>query len=149
MPNMVVVKKYGAQIGKNCRIDTGLIIHRPDKKIPFKNLKISDDVYIGHNTLFDLTEQITVNKNVAIGAFCQFWTHTGNFKYNLNDNKDYHETRLPIEIKNNVIIYSGVIINNGVTIEENSRIGAGSLVLNNVEKNCFYAGVPAKKQSFI
>lgn len=140
-----ILKKYGAQIGKNCRIDTGIIIHRPDKLNPFKNLKIGDNVYIGHSVLFDLTEEITINNNVAIGAFCQFWTHTGDFKENLNDNNDYKETRLPIEIKNKIIIYSGVILNNGVIVNTNSRIGAGSLVLSDIDSNAFYAGVPAKK----
>ncbi|MFZ2865481.1 MAG: acyltransferase [Ignavibacteriaceae bacterium] len=142
----LILKNYGAKIGNNCVIDTGMIIHRPDPIIPFKNLEIGDNVYIGHNVLFDLTTKITIENEIGIGAGCQFWTHTGDFKENFMDKEhDYHEEILPIKIEKKTICYSGVIVSPGVTIGKYGRIGAGSFVSNNTNSYSFYGGVPAKK----
>lgn len=51
-----------------------------------------------------------------------------------------------INIEDRVLVGSGSTIITGVTtIGENSLIGAGSVVLKNIESNSVYAGVPAKK----
>lgn len=135
--------KYGATIGKNCIIDTGLQIHRPDLKKPFKNLKLGNNIYIGHNLLIDLSAELIMENNTAFGANCQVWTHTGDYKYNLNDNKDYHESVKPVVIKEGTVCYSGVIICQGCTLGEFSRVGAGSVVIKDVKTKTFVAGLPA------
>jgi acetyltransferase-like isoleucine patch superfamily enzyme len=50
----------------------------------------------------------------------------------------------PIVIEKNVWIATAVTILGGVTIGENSVIGAGAVVTKDVPANCFVAGVPAK-----
>ena len=50
----------------------------------------------------------------------------------------------PIMIQQNVWIATGVTILGGVTIGENSVVGAGAVVTKDVPPNCFVAGVPAK-----
>ncbi len=51
-----------------------------------------------------------------------------------------------IKIKDKVFIGMGATIVTGlVTIGENSIIGAGSVVLKNIEENSVYVGVPARK----
>jgi len=50
-----------------------------------------------------------------------------------------------IAIGNNVWLGSGVIVLGGVTIGDNSVVGAGSVVTKNIETSCFYAGNPAIK----
>ncbi len=50
----------------------------------------------------------------------------------------------PITIGNNVWISIGALIMNGVTIGDNSIIGARSVVTSSVPANVLYAGVPAK-----
>lgn len=140
-----ILRKYGATIGKKCIIDTGMIIHRPDPEIPFKNLKIGDNAYIGHNNLFDLTAEVILGDNVGVGANCQFWTHTGDFRENLRDTNDYKERVNPMIIEDGVVIYSGSIVSTGVTIGKYSRIGAGSVIVRDTDPGFFYGGVPAKK----
>ncbi len=49
-----------------------------------------------------------------------------------------------IEIFENAILYSGVIVSYGVKIGKNVKVGAGSLVYRSIEENAFYSGVPAR-----
>ena len=51
----------------------------------------------------------------------------------------------PVAIQDNVWIGESVIICKGVTIGENSVVGAGSVVIRDIPKNCIAAGNPAKK----
>jgi acetyltransferase-like isoleucine patch superfamily enzyme len=50
----------------------------------------------------------------------------------------------PIKIENNVWVGDSAIVCKGVTIGENSIIGAGAVVINSVPPNCIAAGNPAK-----
>lgn len=140
-----ILVKYGAKVGKRCVIDTGLTIHRPSKIKPFINLEIHDDVYLGHDNLFDLSSKITIMNDVAIGARCQFWTHTGDFKEVLRNPADYKEKIKPVIIEEGTIIYSNVLISAGIVVGQKSRIGAGSVIIRDTESGYFYGGVPAKK----
>ncbi len=139
-----VLKMYGAKIGSNCDIERGLVLHRIDKKCtknPFKKLSIANRVYIGHNMIIDLTKEVKIGNDCAFGANCQIWTHTGDWTKNRDDEKDKQG---PVSIGDAVICYSGVIISQSISIGKYARIGAGSIVLSNVEENSFYAGIPAK-----
>lgn len=50
----------------------------------------------------------------------------------------------PVTIENNVWIGSHVVINPGVTIGENTVIGAGSVVTKDIPANVVAAGAPCK-----
>ena len=53
------------------------------------------------------------------------------------------ESDKPI-IGNNVTLYTGCVVAGGITIGNNVRIAAGTVVLENVPDNCTVAGNPAK-----
>jgi acetyltransferase-like isoleucine patch superfamily enzyme len=137
-----MLRKYGAKVGKNCTIERGLILHRPNPKKPFKNLDIGDNVYIGHNILFDLTDEIHIGNDSALGARCQVWTHTGDWTYNRQDEK---ERINPVIIGKAVIVWSGAIISQNVKIHDYARIGANSIVLKDVKSRMIYAVIPSKE----
>jgi tetrahydrodipicolinate N-succinyltransferase len=50
----------------------------------------------------------------------------------------------PIEIANNVWIGDSAIVCKGVSIGENSIVGAGAVVVNAIPSNCIAAGNPAQ-----
>jgi len=50
----------------------------------------------------------------------------------------------PVKIENNVWIGDSAIVCKGVTIGENSIIGAGAVVVDNIPANCVAAGNPAR-----
>lgn len=47
-------------------------------------------------------------------------------------------------LKNNVMVGAGTRILGAVTIGENSKIGAGSVVLSDIPDNCTVVGIPGK-----
>ncbi len=51
----------------------------------------------------------------------------------------------PVIVEDNVLIGANAVITEGVRVGKNAVIAAGSVVLNNVEANSVYAGIPAKK----
>ncbi len=142
MPYIFIIKylrKYGAEIEEDCRIETGIILHRPQKNNPFSNLIMKRGSFIGHKSLIDLTDKVIFEKYSGVGGYCQIWTHQTNSLI-----PPCPENIGCVVLKENSICYSGVIVSPGITIGENARIGANSLVNKNVEPDTFMGGVPAK-----
>ncbi|MEA1884052.1 MAG: 2,3,4,5-tetrahydropyridine-2,6-dicarboxylate N-acetyltransferase [Thermotogota bacterium] len=51
----------------------------------------------------------------------------------------------PVVIEDNVLVGANAVIAEGVRVGKNAVIAAGSVVLSDVEANCVYAGIPARK----
>lgn len=138
------LKKYGATIGENCIIDSGFKIHRPNKSIPFKNLIIGNNVYIGHNLLVDLTDKVIFEDDSALSANCLIWTHVGDYKYNLRDKDDYWEKVDKVIFKKGFVGYAGSIYNPGAILGKYSRVLASSMVSGTIPEKEIWGGIPAK-----
>ena len=141
LPKMHIVpilKCFGAQIGNNCDIDLGLMLHRVE--LPLKNLILSRNTHLGHRVFIDLTEKVSIQEDTAIGSYTMFITHTGD---QTNGKTDYYEFRKGIEIGRSVIIYSSCIVCPGVSVGDFSRIGANSTILRDIPSKYFAAGSPA------
>jgi acetyltransferase-like isoleucine patch superfamily enzyme len=140
---IAILRKYGASIGDNCLIERGLIVHRPKGKVPLRNLILGDNVYIGHKNIFDLSEKVIICHDSGFGAYCQYWTHTGDWPCD-TDRKCEKDRIGSIQIGTSVICYSSVIIGPGVVIGDDVRVAAGSVVTKNIEPKTIYGGAPAK-----
>jgi len=93
----------------------------------------------------DLTDVITIEENVKIGADSHLWTHVGYFE-NLNSGeKHYKEDVKEVLIKNGAIIYSNVVVMQGISVGSFARVGANSLVNKTIPANQFWGGVPVKE----
>ncbi|MBN2519287.1 MAG: hypothetical protein JXB17_02185 [Bacteroidales bacterium] len=136
-----ILRKFGAHIGNNSNIDRGLILHKVVKKKDIKKIRIGDRVHIGRYTLLDLSADIFIDSDTALGAFCQIWTHTGNWTL---DREDEHNITNPVTIGKAVICYSGVTIGQNVKIGNFARVGAGSVVIRDVKEKTLVGGVTAK-----
>jgi acetyltransferase-like isoleucine patch superfamily enzyme len=138
------LRKYGATIGDDCRFERGINIHRPFGRRPFENLIIGNAVYLGHNTLIDLSGKVVINDKVIIASYCQIWTHTSNYLKRETTNPQYDENTGEVNIGEGAIIYSGVVIIQGLKIGSFASIGANSFINKDVEANILVGGVPAK-----
>ena len=133
-------------IGENVAIDT-----------PFhcdygKNIFLGNNVIINMNCTFVDNQPIRIGDNVLIASNVQLYTSSHPVLPEERLVPDWKERQTtffrtyarPIEIKNNVWIGGGCILLAGVTIGENSVIGAGSVVNRSIPPNCVAAGNPCK-----
>jgi serine acetyltransferase len=111
---IAMYRKAGISIGNHVRFGSNIWLD-----INFKNLLIIED-------------------NVFLGGYTHILTHSPLlFGYE-------HEGFSPVVIKKNARVGTHVFILMGVTIGENSVIGAGAVVTRDIPPNCVAAGVPAK-----
>ncbi len=108
----------GATIGKNCKISSHTFI--------CEGVHIGDGVFVGHNVTF-------INDK---------YPRAVNVDGSMQTDDDWQ--LIETFIKDRVSIGSSSTIMGGVTIGENSIIGAGAVVTKDVPSNVVVAGVPAK-----
>jgi acetyltransferase-like isoleucine patch superfamily enzyme len=122
----------GAQIGENCNINAHSFIE--------------NDVTVGNNVTVKcgvyIWDGITIEDDVFIGPNVTFT----NDKYPRS--KEYPEQFTKTIIKRGASIGANATILCGITIGENSIIGAGSVVAKDVPPNTVWYGNPAEQQGF-
>ena len=108
----------GAFIGKNCKISSHSFI--------CEGVHIEDNCFIGHGVMFtnDLLPRAT------------------NLDGSAQNENDW--TLIETFVKKGASIGSNATILCGITIGENSLIGAGAVVVNDVPKNSVVVGNPAR-----
>jgi len=123
---------FGNKIGNNSMVMT------PVSGSDLNNVSIGDNVFINSGTLFMATGGITIEDDTILAANVQLITNNHDLRqHNIITCK-------PVHLKKNCWIGAGVTILPGVTIGENSVIGAGSVVTKDVEDNVLAVGNPAK-----
>ena len=108
----------GSTVGKNCKISSHSFI--------CEGVTIEDNVFIGHNVTF-------INDR-----FPRATTEEGK----IQTDKDWH--CIQTLVKRSASIGSSATILCGITVGENSIIGAGSMVTKDIPPNTIVAGNPAK-----
>ena len=121
----------------------------------YKSLFLTQNVYIKNGNNSSVGEIFYTNYNCMLIDSSSF--SAGNnvfFAPNcvINSNiVEYDETKeefsivsKPIKIGNNVWIASNVYLKGGISIGNNSTIGAGSVVISDIPENCLVLGNPAK-----
>ena len=108
----------GAKIGKNCKIQSHTFI--------CEGVTIEDNTFIGHNVTFinDLYPRST----------------TDNGKLQTEENWAV----IPTLVKKGASIGSSATLLGGITVGENSIVGAGSVVTKDVSSSTIVAGNPAQ-----
>lgn len=105
-------------------------------------LFVGENSFINHECFFDLSGSIVIGKECNIGMRCVFITGT----HNIGDSR----RRAVSIVKKNIFIGDGAWLGANVTVLPGCNIGcgcviaAGAVVTGNCEKNCLYAGVPAR-----
>lgn len=114
------------------------------------NINVGKGVFMNYGcTLLDISP-ITLEDGVWLGANVTIATPCHPLLAEERICKDYPdgfhdlEYSKPVTIKQNCWIASNVTICGGVTIGENTVIGAGSVVTKDIPPNCIAVGIPAK-----
>ena len=101
-----------------------------------KNVYANFGLSLVDDTRIEIQDEVMIGPNVTLCA----GTHPLSPELRLKK----AQFNLPIVIEKNVWIGAGAIILPGVTIGENSVIGAGSIVTKNIPKNVLAYGSPCK-----
>lgn len=148
--NLKRLKSLFGQCGEQVVIESGFHVDYGN------NVILGDRVYININcTMLDgvIESQdssakhqgsIIIGNDCLIGPNVQLLSVSHDVDASLRQAHKFNYVE-SITLADNVWLGGGVIVLAGVTIGENSVIGAGSVVTKNVEANCFYAGNPAVK----
>lgn len=124
-------------------------MHAPSKKIRVAmyrkaGIQIGRLNEFGSNIWLDINFKnlINIEDNVLLAGYTHILSHSFLlFGYE-------HEGFSPVVIKKGARIGTHVYILSGVTIGENSAIGAGAVVVSSIPSNCLAAGVPARVVKF-
>jgi acetyltransferase-like isoleucine patch superfamily enzyme len=120
----------------------------PTVRIIFPHMfEIGNNSSIADYTVIFAQFGVTIGDNCLISSNCTISSYNhivnSNNRY-VNQNEDFQYSK-PVSISNNVWIGMNSCILPGVTIGNNSIIGAGSVVTKNVPPNEIWVGNPAKK----
>jgi acetyltransferase-like isoleucine patch superfamily enzyme len=109
---------------------------------PEGTLEIGDRVLINHGTSIGATKLVRIGERCNIGS--QVILMDNSFHEIDPERRDQQPEAAPVILEHNVWLAARVIVLPGVTIGQNSVIGAGSVVTRDIPPDVLAAGVPAK-----
>lgn len=131
-----LIKEIFGSVGEKIWIEPPLILAFG------KTVSIGDGTYINSNMTMVDDYIINIGSGVLFGPNVTISTTGHPVHYKLRPHGEMYS--FEVNIGDHVWIGSNVVICPGVTIGENSVIGAGSIVLKNIPANCVAAGNPCK-----
>jgi acetyltransferase-like isoleucine patch superfamily enzyme len=138
-----IFKLFGADIRKGVKIEKILLMHYDGFNL--KNLVVKDKAFIGPGTIVDIKDMVIIENSVKIAPGCNISTHVDCGKENAIS-KLYPQRSEKVIIGSNTWVGLNSTILCGVTIGDNSVIGAYSLVTRNIPSRVLAFGIPAKVQ---
>lgn len=110
-------------------------------------LVIEDHVNIGYQNTISVAKSVRIGAHTMLASRVQIYdniSHPLSPERRLRHESFSLDEASPVVIGRNCWIGNGAIIMRGVTIGENSVVGAGSIVTTDVPPNTLAAGVPAR-----
>lgn len=129
---VLLLRLFGARLGKQIIIKPRVNIHFPWK------LKVGNNVWIGEEVFLLNFELLSIGDNVCISQ--RAFLCGGNHNYKISS-MPYRNG--PITIRNGCWIGASVFIGPNSVIGKNSVVSAGSVVTKSVEENGIFRGNPA------
>lgn len=130
---VLILKVFGAEIGKGISIKPRVNIHFPWK------LYVGDDVWIGEEVFILNFEPVRIESNTCISQ--RAFLCGGNHDY---QDPSFSYRNKPIVVREGAWVGAQVFIGPGLTINEYAVISAGSIVYKDMPASMVCAGNPCK-----
>lgn len=134
---MFIMKKMLAEVGKECYIEPPFYANFGGKHVHF-----GDGVYANFNLTCVDDTHIYVGDHTMIGPNCTLCTAAHPIAPELREHG--YQYNLPVRIGKNCWLGANVTVLPGVTIGDNSVIGAGSVVTKDIPANVVAVGTPCR-----
>lgn len=134
---IVLYRLAGNSVGKNCWLSPNCFLGPGGGR-----LKIGNNVFINYNNWFDLKDDILIDDGVSIAMNCQFVN--GSHAIGPAEKRAGLGKQAPIVIGKGAWLGANTTVLMGVNIGAGTIVGAGSLVISDLEPNSIYVGRPAK-----
>ena len=114
-----------------------------DSSLVFGDVVVGENVWIGPFTIIDGTGGLSIGDGCNISAGVHLYTHSSVRRCVSGGAFDEIEHE-PTVIGNRVFIGANAVVNMGVTIGDESVVGAGAVVTGDVPPRTVMTGVPAR-----
>jgi len=151
-PNPAITRKlliaFGAEVGPGTTLKRTLLLDNVCRDAnstgDFSHLKIGSNCYIGDCVFLDLADNIVIEDGAVVAGRASFITHSECNRSRFLSRR-FPRMCAPIVLKQGSWIGFGATILAGVTVGENTAIGADALLLQDAEPYSVYVGSPARK----
>jgi len=133
--NVLIKRLFG-------RVGDGFWVESPFQCDYGYNIHVGNKFYANHNCVILDAAKVTIGDNVLLGP--NVGLYTAGHPLDLEQRIKGYEYAYPISIGNNVWIGAGVSIVPGMTVGDNTVIGAGSVVTKDIPANVLAVGNPCK-----
>lgn len=106
------------------------------------NIEVGENFFVNTNCVILDEAKVTFGDNVFIAPNCAFYT--AGHPLDVEQRNKKIEYALPIHVGNNVWIGGNVVVVPGVTIGDNTTIGAGAVVTHDIPSGVVAAGNPCR-----
>lgn len=134
------IRNYYLRLFAICVYGDKSCIHRGCKFFHVGKMNVGKNSVVNFGCYLDNRRGICIGNNVGIAHNTKIYT----LGHDLNDSK-FTTKGAPVNIKDDVFIFSNALIMPGVTIGEGAIVLAGSVVTKDVEPWTIVGGNPAKK----
>lgn len=144
VPNINVTWPHQVQIGNNCNLEPKIFFKYDGIWKKGASIVIHDNVFIGNNCEFNITDKITLRKDCLIASGCKFIDHNHSTSKALRGERE-KDSKKEIILGEGVWLGVNSVILMGVEIGNNAIIAAGAVVNKSIPPNEIWGGIPAKK----
>lgn len=106
------------------------------------NIEVGENFYANHNLVILDCAKVTFGDHVFIGPNSSFYT--ANHPIDFKQRNEGLESAHPITVGDNVWFGGNVVVLPGISIGNNSVIGAGSVIIKDIPDNVVAVGNPCK-----
>lgn len=131
------------EIESSCAFDRGVVLLCSGEPVPQVKIYIGASTYINRNVFLDAAESIVIGRECAIGPDCYITDHDHGQDPSLPPLSQPLISK-PTQIGDRVWLGAKVVVLKGVTIGDDTTVGAGSVVTKDLPAGVIAAGVPAR-----